>query len=107
MSALSNVHASTLLNTSLRSGTYYLALFLTDPTASGTGTEVSGGGYARKIINFIIDTEHMTVTLNGANIIDRVSDDSAFFKLQPGENDIIVEGGTTADVKILWKDRWL
>lgn len=29
MSALSNVHASTLLNTSLRSGTYYLALFLT------------------------------------------------------------------------------
>ena len=44
---------------------------------------------------------------NGANIIDRVSDDSAFFKLQPGENDIIVEGGTTADVKILWKDRWL
>ena len=45
MSALSNVHASTLLNTSLRSGTYYLALFLTDPTASGTG-------YARKIINF-------------------------------------------------------
>lgn len=28
------------MNTSLRSGTYYLALFLTDPTASGTGTEV-------------------------------------------------------------------
>ena len=55
----------------------------------------------------IIDTEHMTVTLNGENIIDRVSDDSAFFELEPGENDIIVEGGTTADVKILWKDRWL
>ena len=55
----------------------------------------------------IIDTEHMTVTLNGVNIVDRVSDDSAFFKLQPGENDIIVEGGTTADVKVLWKDRWL
>lgn len=52
MSALSNVHATSLLNTSLRSGTYYLALFLTDPTPSGTGTEVSGGGYARKIITF-------------------------------------------------------
>lgn len=38
MSALSNVHATSLLNTSLRSGTYYLALFLTDPTASGNGT---------------------------------------------------------------------
>lgn len=52
MSALSNAHAASLLNTSLRSGTYYLALFLTDPTASATGTEVSGGGYARKIITF-------------------------------------------------------
>ena len=52
MGALTNVHASTFFNTSLRSGTYFLALLLTDPTASGTGTEVSGGGYARKIINF-------------------------------------------------------
>ena len=52
MAALSNVHAASILNTSLRSGTYYLALFLTDPTASGTGTEASGGGYARKVIAF-------------------------------------------------------
>lgn len=52
MAALSNVHAASLLNTSLRSGTYYLALFLTDPTAAATGTEASGGGYARKVITF-------------------------------------------------------
>ena len=52
MAALSNVHAASILNTSLRSGTYYLALFLTDPTASGTGTEASGGGYARKVISW-------------------------------------------------------
>ena len=52
MAALSNVHAASILNTSLRSGTYYLALFPTDPTASGTGTEASGGGYARKVISF-------------------------------------------------------
>lgn len=52
MAALSNVHAASILNASLRSGTYYLALFLTDPTASGTGTEASGGGYARKVISF-------------------------------------------------------
>ena len=52
MAALPNVHAASILNTSLRSGTYYLALFLTDPTASGTGTEASGGGYARKVISF-------------------------------------------------------
>ena len=52
MADLSNVHDASILNTSLRSGTYYLALFLTDPTASGTGTEASGGGYARKVISF-------------------------------------------------------
>ena len=52
MAGLSHVHAASILNTSLRSGTYYLALFLTDPTASGTGTEASGGGYARKVISF-------------------------------------------------------
>lgn len=55
----------------------------------------------------IIDTEHMTVTLNGANIIDRVSDDSAFFKLQPGRERYYRRGRHDADVKILWKDRWL
>lgn len=55
----------------------------------------------------IIDTEHMTVTLNGVNIVDRVKDDSIFFKLKAGINDIVVEGGTTADIRILWKDRWL
>lgn len=56
MGALSNVHAASLLNTSLRQGTYYLGLFLTDPTAAGTGTEASGGGYARKIISFTVPT---------------------------------------------------
>ena len=56
MAALSNTESASLLNTSLRSGTVYLALFLTDPTAGGTGTEASGGGYARKIITFSAPT---------------------------------------------------
>ena len=89
---------------------------LAEAVATASGTGVSTYGSVTMVIEgvnmvagdeLVIDTEHMTVTLNGANIIDRVSDDSAFFNLQPGENDIIVEGGTTADVKILWKDRWL
>ena len=100
-------------------GDYIRTLFfsaLAEAVATASGTGVSTYGSVTMVIEgvnmvagdeLIIDTEHMTVTLNGANIIDRVSDDSAFFKLQPGENDIIVEGGTTADVKILWKDRWL
>lgn len=32
--------------------TVYLALFTTDPTDAGTGTEVSGGGYARQAISW-------------------------------------------------------
>lgn len=52
MSALSFTHATTLLASSLRSGTYYLALFLTDPTPSDDGVEVVGGGYERKSISF-------------------------------------------------------
>jgi hypothetical protein len=32
--------------------TVYLALFTTDPTEVGTGTEVSGGAYARQTIAF-------------------------------------------------------
>lgn len=32
--------------------TVYLALFTTDPTDAGTGTEVSGGSYARQAISW-------------------------------------------------------
>jgi acetoacetate decarboxylase len=52
MPALTYTHAVSLLNHSLRSGTYYLALFLTDPTPAATGTEVTGGGYSRKAVSF-------------------------------------------------------
>ena len=76
---------------------FFSALAEAVATASGTGVSTYGS---------------VTMVIEGVNMVagdelDRVSDDSAFFKLQPGENDIIVEGGTTADVKILWKDRWL
>lgn len=33
-------------------GTPYLALYTTNPTASDTGTEVTGGSYARQAITF-------------------------------------------------------
>ena len=33
-------------------GTVYVALFTSDPTDAGTGTEVSGGSYARQSIAF-------------------------------------------------------
>lgn len=78
-------------------GDYIRTLFfsaLAEAVATASGTGVSTYGSVTMVIEgvnmvagdeLIIDTEHMTVTLNGANIIDRVSDDSAFFKLQPGQ----------------------
>lgn len=58
----------------------------------------------------VIDTEHMTVTLNGINVVDKIVDDSIFFDLKPGLNQISVESvgsASTAEIKIIWKDRWL
>lgn len=49
---LSNARAAAILNQEFRSATVYLALYTSNPTANDTGTEVSGGGYARQPITF-------------------------------------------------------
>ena len=55
---MSNYLENALINATLRNTTYtspstvYAALFTTDPTDAGTGTEVSGGSYARQAITF-------------------------------------------------------
>jgi hypothetical protein len=57
---------ATLRNTSYSSpATVYLALFTTDPTDAGTGTEVSGGGYERKAITFT----DANPTLSAADVV--------------------------------------
>jgi hypothetical protein len=58
MAAMSNYLENALLNAILRNTSYtspttvYVALFTSDPTDAGTGTEVSGGSYTRKAITF-------------------------------------------------------
>jgi hypothetical protein len=58
MAAMSNYLENALINATLRNTTYtspatvYVGLFLTDPTDAGSGTEVSGGSYARKAMTF-------------------------------------------------------
>jgi hypothetical protein len=47
--------------------TVYLALFTADPTEAGTGTEVSGGAYARKAIAFTTATTG--ATSNSADVL--------------------------------------
>jgi hypothetical protein len=58
MAEMSNYLENALINATLRNTSYtspttvYVGLFTTDPTDAGTGTEVSGGSYARQSVTF-------------------------------------------------------
>lgn len=58
MAKMSDYLENKIFNHVLRNTAYtapsavYLALFTADPTDAGTGTEVTGGGYARQLIAF-------------------------------------------------------
>lgn len=58
MAAMSNYLEAALINAVLRNTSYtspttvYVGLFTSDPTDAGSGTEVSGGSYARKAMAF-------------------------------------------------------
>ena len=58
MAEFSNYLENALINAVLRNTSYtspttvYVALFTSDPTDAGSGTEVSGGSYARTSITF-------------------------------------------------------
>lgn len=58
----------------------------------------------------IINTDEMTVTLNGQNVVQYLSRDSEFFLFNPHENEVIYTSGNPndkVDIKILWKDAYL
>jgi hypothetical protein len=58
MSEFSNFLENALINATLRATTYtspatvYVSLWTSDPTDAGSGTEVSGGSYARTAVTF-------------------------------------------------------
>ena len=58
MAEISNYLENALINGTLRATTFtapttiYIGLFTSDPTDAGSGTEVSGGSYARKSVTF-------------------------------------------------------
>ena len=58
MAEMSNFLENALVNATLRATTYtspatvYVALFTTDPTDAASGTEVTGGSYARTSVAF-------------------------------------------------------
>ena len=67
MAEMSNHLENALINATLRGTSFtapsavYVALFTSDPTDAGTGTEVSGGGYARQTVTFGAPSNGATV----------------------------------------------
>ena len=72
MSEMSNFLENALINATLRATTYtsvatvYVSLWTSDPTDAGSGTEVSGGSYARTAVTFAAPSNG--VTTNNADV---------------------------------------
>jgi hypothetical protein len=72
MAEMSNYLENALLNATLRATTYtsvatvYVSLWTSDPTDAGSGTEVSGGSYARTAVTFGAPSNG--VTTNSADV---------------------------------------
>lgn len=68
MAAMSDFLENALINATLRNTTYtspadvYVGLFTSNPTDDGSGTEVSGGSYAREIATFAAPTNGASST---------------------------------------------
>ena len=69
---MSNYLENALINATLRNTTYtsvatvYVSLWTSDPTDAGSGTEVSGGSYARTAVTFAAPSNG--VTTNSADV---------------------------------------
>jgi hypothetical protein len=72
MSEMSNFLENALINATLRNTTYtspatvYISLWTSDPTDAGSGTEVSGGSYARTAVT--MGAPSNGVSLNSADV---------------------------------------
>ena len=72
MAEMSNYLENALLNATLNATTYtapatvYVSLWTSDPTDAGSGTEVSGGSYARTAVTFGAPANG--VTTNNADV---------------------------------------
>ncbi len=66
MAEMSNYLEDALINATLRNTSYtspatvYVGLYTTDPTDANTGTEVSGGSYARTAVTFAAPSNGVT-----------------------------------------------
>ena len=74
MAEMSNFLENALINATLRNTTYtsvatvYVSLWTSDPTDAGSGTEVSGGSYARTAVSFATASGTSGSVLNDADV---------------------------------------
>jgi hypothetical protein len=74
MAEMSNFLENALLNATLNATTYtapaniYVSLWTSDPTDAGSGTEVSGGSYARTAVSFATASGTSGNVLNDADV---------------------------------------
>lgn len=65
---MSNYLENALINATLRNTSFtspavvYVGLYLTDPTDANTGTEVSGGSYARQSVTFAAPSDGLSAS---------------------------------------------
>jgi len=68
MAEISNYLENALINGTLRGTTYtapatvYVGLYTSDPTDANTGTEVSGGSYARQSVTFAAPSDGLSAS---------------------------------------------
>ena len=68
MAEISNYLENALINATIRNTTYtspatvYVGLYTTDPTDANTGTEVSGGSYARESVTFAAPSDGLSAS---------------------------------------------
>lgn len=68
MSEISNYLENALINGTIRGTSYtapstiYVALYTTNPTDADTGTEVSGGSYARQSVTFAAPSDGLSAS---------------------------------------------
>lgn len=73
MAEISNYLEDAIINATLRNTSYaspttvYIGLYTSNPTDANTGTEVSGGSYARKSVTFAAPSDG--VALSNADVI--------------------------------------
>lgn len=73
MAEFSNYLENAIINATLRATTYtspaavYVALFTSDPTDAGSGTELSGNAYARKAVTFGAPSNGVTSNSSDVN----------------------------------------